>query len=85
MIALCGVSVLPRRRWAVIALASHPSGRVHTAIVDRAGGDPHGVGVWAEGAVDASDGALHLQVGPDAELHAALDRPAKWSRRPLGG
>jgi hypothetical protein len=85
VIALCGVSVLPRRRWAVIALASHPSGRVHTAIADRAGGDPDGVGAWAEGAVAASDRALRLQVGPEAGLHAALHRPAKWSRRALGG
>jgi tocopherol cyclase len=77
--------VLPRRRWAVIALASHPSGRVHAAIADRAGGGLHGVGAWAEGAVAASDRALRFQVGPDAGLHAALHRPTKWSRRALGG
>jgi tocopherol cyclase len=85
VIALCGISVLPRRRWAVIALASHPSGRVHTAIADCAGGDPDGVGAWARGALAASDRALRIQVGHGAGLHAALHRPAKWSRPALGG
>jgi Tocopherol cyclase len=85
VIALCGVSVLPRRRWAVIALASHPGGRVHTAIAGRAGGDPNGFGAWARGALAASNRAIRLQVGPGAGLHAALHRPAKWSRRALGG
>jgi hypothetical protein len=84
VIALCGISVLPGRRWAIIALASHPSGRVHSAIAEHAGGDPHGVGAWAEGALTASDRELHLQVGPDAGVRAELHRPAKWSRRALG-
>jgi hypothetical protein len=81
VIALCGVSVLPGRRWAIIALASHPSGRVHSTIAEHAGGDPQGVGAWAEGALTASDRALHLQVGPDAGIRAELHRPVKCDGR----
>jgi tocopherol cyclase len=85
VIALCGVCVLGRRRWAVIALASHPGGPVHTAIAERAGGDPEGFGFWAEGAGDGSERALRLELGPDAALDAELHGIFRWPRRALGG
>ncbi|HEX5956069.1 MAG TPA: tocopherol cyclase family protein [Solirubrobacterales bacterium] len=85
VIALCGVCLLPRRRWAVLALASHPSGRVHTVIADRAAGDPARFGVRAEGIGEGSERELRLALGPDAALEVELRDLVGWPRPALGG
>jgi len=85
VIALCGVCVLPRRRWAVLALASHPGGRVHTVITGRAAGDPARFGVRAEGIGEGSERELRLALGPDAALEVELRDLVGWPRPALGG
>jgi tocopherol cyclase len=85
VLALCGVCVLPGRRWAVLALAAHPSGRVHTAIADRAAGDPTRFGVRVEGVGEGSERELRLELGPDAALEVELRNLVGWPRPALGG
>ena len=85
VLALCGVCVLPGRRWAVLALAAHPSGRVHTAIADRAAGDPTRFGVRVEGVGEGSERELRLELGPDATLEVELRNLVGWPRPALGG
>jgi len=85
VVALCGVCASPTGRWALVALAAHPGGRVRTTVVDAAAGEPDGFGVRAAAAVRASEGAVRFDLGRDAVLDVEIRDPWRWPRRAFGG
>ena len=85
VVALCGLCRLPRRRWAIVALAAHPGGRVHESIAEPVDADSDAFGVRAGDVVAASDRSVRFDLGPDATLNAELVPTSTWPRRPWGG
>jgi tocopherol cyclase len=85
VIALCGLCRLPGHRWAVVALAAHPGGRVHESIAGRADADSEAFGVRAGTAVAASDRSVRFDLGAAARLNAELVPTSTWPRRRWGG
>jgi hypothetical protein len=85
VVALCGLCASPTGRWALVAVAAHPGGRVRTTVVDAAAGVPDGFGVRAGAAVRASAGAVRFDLGRDAVLDFEIRDPWRWPRRAFGG
>jgi tocopherol cyclase len=84
------------RPWGMVALAAHPGGVVRSASVAHAVADPRSlrvrVGHDAEGdgpaVLEADDGRLRVDLGPDARLDVSFaDRkawPARWAFGGIG-
>jgi Tocopherol cyclase len=85
VIALCGLCHQRGRRWAVLALAAHPGGRVRELIVEPADADSQQLGVRAGEAVTASDASVRFALGGAATLNAELTPRSIWPRRRWGG
>jgi hypothetical protein len=85
VIALCGLSRLHGRRWAVVVLAAHPGGRVHELIAEPADAESRGFGVRAAQVVAASERTLRFDLGATASLNAELVPTSTWPRRRWGG
>ena len=80
------------RPWGMVALAVHPGGVVRSATVAHAVADPRGLGVrvghQADGSavVEADNGRLRVELGPDAILDVSFADRTGWpSRRAFGG
>lgn len=72
LIVLCGVCRSAQRRWAVVALGSHPGGLVRHAVAEHARGDPERFGVRAEPLLEGSLGRLRLRLDADNWIDARL-------------
>jgi hypothetical protein len=83
VIALCGVCAAPDGRWALAALAAHPDGIVHTAVLERAGAARDSLGVRAGDAVVANEREVRFDLGIDAQLAVAVRDPWRWPQRAL--
>ena len=87
IVALCGVSRAADGVWANVGLAGHPGGYARSADLDRAGADPHRLGVWAgDGAFVAGEDRLRVNLGPDACLDVRIETERGWPQgKPFGG
>ncbi|MEA2270150.1 MAG: hypothetical protein QOC64_2760 [Solirubrobacteraceae bacterium] len=77
-------------RWGMIALAAHPGGFVRAATVAYAHADRRTLAVRAgdgdSPALEAGEGRLRVDLGPDARLEATFARRVPWpSRWAFGG
>jgi hypothetical protein len=84
VIALCGLSRSGGGRWALAALAEHPSHEVRTAMVPQATGDPSSFAVRASEVVTASARSVSFALGPEAGLEAEISEARPFPRRALG-
>ena len=85
VIVLCGVTIDAAGPWAVVALAAHPEGLVRSRVVPVARADAQGFGVEAGEVLRGSEGALRVDLGPDARLDVALKDRRGWPRQAFGG
>ncbi len=85
LVVLCGVNRHPDGDWATIAVALHPGGFVHSAVVPDAHSATDKFFVTAGDGMFVAD-ADHVQVdlGPGARVDFALDDQVEWPRM-LGG
>ena len=82
LVALCGACRTGSREWAVVAIADHPSGAVHEAVVESRTPDAGGFGVRTP-VLDGSASHLNASVGA-ARIDVALRPVAPGPRRALG-
>lgn len=85
LVALCGVNRHPDGDWATVAVAAEPGGFVRQAVLEdaHAASDQYLV-TAGNGAFRASATAVQVDLGADARVDLALDRPVSWPRA-LGG
>jgi tocopherol cyclase len=85
VVVLCGVNRHPDGDWATVAIAAEPGGFVRAAVLPGAHASAERFTVVAgDGGFAASATELHVDLGPDAGVDLALDRPVSWPRS-LGG
>lgn len=84
LVVLCGVCRGPSGRWALVALAHHPSGEVRHAIAEPAAGDPRRFGVSAGNVLDGSLEHLRMRLDADNWIDARLHPLLAWPRRAFG-
>jgi tocopherol cyclase len=90
VVALLAVSRDARgATWGMAALAVHPGGFVRAATLAHATADPRALRVRAAGddgaVLEADDGRLRVDLGPDARLDVAFEQRVGWPRRAFGG
>jgi hypothetical protein len=79
-IVLCGVSrARDRRVWAYVGLATYPGRFFRWAALQDAVVDTRSFSVRAGEAFACGPGFVHVDLGPDCRLEAALDGGAGWS------
>jgi Tocopherol cyclase len=80
-IVLCGVSRSGAGTvWAYVGVATYPGRFFRWAALPDAHVDPRSYGVRAGDAFACGPGFVHVDLGPDCRLDAALDGGAGWSR-----
>jgi Tocopherol cyclase len=72
------------RQWAMVSLAAHPGGAVHSATLPEATAAPRGLALRAGDAVSGDESGLRVDLGADARLDVRFARPRAWPRRAFG-
>ena len=79
------------RPWGMVALAVHPGGFVRAATLSHAVAARRGLRLRiaeerdGPAALEAGEGRLRVDLGPDARLDVALEDRVAWPRRAFGG
>jgi tocopherol cyclase len=85
LVVLCGVNRHPAGDWATVAVAAEPGGFVRSAVLPGAYAATDRFWVTAgDGAFTADDRGVALDLGADARVELAIQRPVGWPRA-LGG
>jgi Tocopherol cyclase len=84
LVVLCGVGRAAGGRWALVALAAHPSGYVRHVIVARAAGFAGAFGVRAGDVLDGSATHLRLRLSAEDRVDLQLTPRLAWPRRAFG-
>lgn len=84
IIALCGVCQSPDGPWAGVAVAAHPQGLLREGFASSAVAEPGRYGVRAADLLEAGQGRLDVDLGPDVAIHAQLTERTPWPRAAYG-
>lgn len=90
LIALNGVNRGPGHgatpgHWATLGLAAHPTGFLRTTVHPTGRASTTELGAFAGDAFAGTTGALHVDLGPDAQIDVRVTDHVLWPRRSVGG